>query len=287
MPLEYSVTYCAENHYDRVVKNAIWQFLIIPEDNDNQELISIVFENSLNIPTQYSINGFGFKTLRLHPRIAFTDVRFKAVFKLHKQNINPFDFIPGEEPSVSYGRLTSLEFMTTFQPFLCPTNFTRLPQAADSSLFGFDRNASIFDNLLALNHWVYLHLYFQPGVTHVETILEEILKSRKGVCQDFTHLFCAVARKNRIPVRYVSGYLHQGNGYFGDSQMHAWAEAYIPEAGWIGFDPTNDILAGDNHIKVAHGRDYQDCSPLKGIIFSPGNNRTTHSVEVMARQDQQ
>jgi len=69
--------------------------------------------------------------------------------------------------------------------------------------------------------------------------------------------------------------------------MHAWAEAYIPEAGWIGFDPTNDILAGDNHIKVAHGRDYQDCSPLKGIIFSPGNNRTTHSVEVMARQDQQ
>jgi transglutaminase-like putative cysteine protease len=69
--------------------------------------------------------------------------------------------------------------------------------------------------------------------------------------------------------------------------MHAWAEAFVPEAGWTGFDPTNDLLAGDNHIKVAHGKDYQDCAPLKGVIFAPGENQTKHSVEVSARQSQQ
>jgi len=286
MPLEYSVTYHAENHYDRPVNNAVWQFLVIPEDNDNQEVISFDFENSLYLPAQYSINGFGFKTIRLHPKVAFTDVRFKAHFRLRKLEVNPFGFIPSEDPSTSWDAIEAMDFRVAFEPFLRMTPYTLLPEGG-KGLFELDTETSLFDNLLALNHWVYLHIYFQPGATHVHTTMKEIIEGREGVCQDFTHLFCAIARKSHIPVRYVSGYLHQGNGYFGDSQMHAWAEAFVPEAGWIGFDPTNDILAGNNHIKVAHGKDYQDCSPLKGVIFSPGSNRTSHSVEVSARQSQQ
>lgn len=286
MPLEYSIIYSAENRYDRIVKDAVWQFLIVPEDNENQELISFDFSNSLHIPIQSSINGYGFTTLRLNPKVPFKDIRFKASFTLRKQEVNPFDFIPAQDHMLDFGLIDSLDFKVAFEPFLRITGFTELPEHK-GGLFEFNTEQSVFNNLLALNHWVYLHLYFQPGVTHVGTILAEIIKSRKGVCQDFAHLFCALARKNKVPARYVSGYLHQGSGYFGDSQMHAWAEAYVPDAGWIGFDPTNDILAGNSHIKVAHGKDYQDCSPLKGVIFAPGKNRTSHSVEVSARQAQQ
>jgi transglutaminase-like putative cysteine protease len=286
MALEYTITYHAENEYDRSVNNAVWQFLIIPENNDNQEVFDIHFNNSLNIPLQYSVNGFGFKTLRLRPRISFRQVQFEAQFKVLKQEVNPFDFIPAKNHGETYLQIDSLEFKAEHEPFLRTTPYTLIPPGQEE-LYLFDKEQGIFENLMALNHWVSLHLYFQPGVTHVGTTLEEVIRRRKGVCQDFTHLFCGLARKNGVPVRYVSGYLHQGIGYFGDSQMHAWAEAFVPEAGWTGFDPTNDLLAGDNHIKVAHGKDYQDCAPLKGVIFAPGENQTKHSVEVSARQSQQ
>jgi transglutaminase-like putative cysteine protease len=68
--------------------------------------------------------------------------------------------------------------------------------------------------------------------------------------------------------------------------MHAWAEAYVPQIGWLGFDPTNNLIANANHIKVAHGRDYSDCSPLKGVLFTTGKNKTSHSVHVSSQQQQ-
>ena len=85
----------------------------------------------------------------------------------------------------------------------------------------------------------------------------------------------------------MSGYIHQGNNYFGDLQMHAWVEVLLPNIGWIGFDPTNDILVAQNHIKVCHGKDYKDCSPLKGVVYSCGDNETEYSVKVQSSQIQQ
>lgn len=286
MSLEYSINYHAENYYNQVVDNAVWQFLIIPEENDNQKVISADFSNSLHIPFQESVNGYGFRTWRVNPRIPFSEIRFSASFKLLKNEVNPFDFQPAQDHETAYTLFNDPGFMAEHEPFLRITPFSRLPPSAEG-LFQFSKDIAIFDNLRALNHWVNDFLQFRAGVTDVNTTLEEVIKSRQGVCQDFTHLFCAFARKFRVPVRYVSGYLHQGSGYYGDSQMHAWAEAYIPEAGWTGFDPTNDILAGDTHIKVAHGKDYQDCSPIKGVIFNAGENRTTHTVTVSAQQTQQ
>ena len=140
------------------------------------------------------------------------------------------------------------------------------------------------DNLIALNKWVYIHIYFKTDVTHIGTLLDDIIENRHGVCQDFSHLFIAIARQNGIPTRYVSGYLHQGDGFFGDSQMHAWVESFVPNVGWIGFDPTNNLLANHNHIKVSHGKDYNDCPPIKGIVYTSGKNETKYSVEVSYQQ---
>lgn len=286
MPLEYSITYKAQNTYEEWVHEAHWQFLIIPQQNSSQEFIGIDFKNSMNAANEYSTNGYGFQTIRVHPKQRFKEISFEATFRLIKKEVNPFDFQLEEESAMNYKKLQELDFKVDFEAFLSATHFTRVPDI-NRDIFRFDGGKSIFENLQALNEWTFIHIYFKTDVTDVTTTLDEIIEKRHGVCQDFTHLFCALARKNGVPARYVSGYLHQGNGYFGDSQMHAWAEAYIPHVGWIGFDPTNNLLANTNHIKVAHGRDYNDCSPLRGVVYTSGKNKTVHSVKVLGQQQQQ
>lgn len=286
MSLEYTVTYCTENTYESDVSRAFWQFCIIPQNNDSQTLVSWSFQNSLRAWEEISINGFGFDVIRLHPKKAFKEITFKARFKLIKEEINPFDFILNLEISEDYATLADIGFRTDYEPYLRKTHFTTL-SPKHRLLYPFDPSKKIFDNLLHLNGWVFEHLFFKVGVTDVHTTLDEIIEKRHGVCQDFTHLFCAIARENNVPVRYVSGYLHQGIGFFGASQMHAWVEAFVPKVGWVGFDPTNNILVGHDHVKVAHGKDYHDCPPIKGIVYSEGQNTTKYTVEVQAAQQQQ
>lgn len=283
MSLEYTVTYCTENSYENDVSEAFWQFCIIPENNTTQELISWDFDNSLKALNEVSINGFGFQVVRIHPKQLFKKITFKASFKLIKKEINPYDFILNHEVSEDYATINNIVFIADHEPFLRKTHFTKLAEKY-KSLFLFDSTKLIFDNLLELNSWVFEHLYFKVGVTDVHTSLDEVIEKRHGVCQDFAHLYCAIARENNVPVRYVSGYLHQGNGYFGDSQMHAWVEAFVPNVGWVGFDPTNNILVEHNHLKVAHGKDYHDCPPIKGVVYSKGRNTTKYVVEVQASQ---
>ncbi|MGB6150596.1 MAG: transglutaminase family protein, partial [Pricia sp.] len=286
MPLEYAITYTAENSYENWVNDAHWQFLIIPQQNSDQDFVGIQFSNSLNAVNEFSINGYGFSTIRVHPKKKFKEISFEAQFKLIKKEVNPFDFVSEDSISEAFQKIDALSFKVDHEAFLRSTHFTVLPEK-NRDAFVFDKSRPLFENLQALNEWTYTHIYFKTDVTDVRTVLHEVIEKRHGVCQDFTHLFCALARRNGIPTRYVSGYLHQGNGFFGDSAMHAWAEAYVPNVGWIGFDPTNNLLANTNHIKVAHGKDYTDCSPLKGIVYTTGKNETSHSVKVSASQQQQ
>ena len=283
MAEEYEITYRAENSYDNWVRDAFWQFLIIPMENDDQHEVEIEFSNSLHTEVEFSINGYGFKTIRIHPKKKFKEISFEANFKFKKDEVDPYNFSLDVDNAAGYEKIKDLEFKINYERFLNFTSFTKVPKTQEQ-LFSFDASISIFENLQALNHWTYKHIYFKTGVTEVGTLLEDVISNRHGVCQDFTHLFCALARQNGIPARYVSGYLNQNSGFFGDSQMHAWAEAFIPQVGWKGFDPTNDILANTNHIKVCHGKDYNDCSPLRGVIYTKGKNKTSHTVKVQSQQ---
>jgi transglutaminase-like putative cysteine protease len=115
------------------------------------------------------------------------------------------------------------------------------------------------------------------GVTTVETTLDEIWNLKQGVCQDFAHLLLALLRMVNIPARYVSGYICPNNtGLRGDGATHAWVEAYLPFYGWLGFDPTNNCIANEKHVRLAVGRDFSDCSPVKGTYRGGAN----HSLEV-------
>jgi transglutaminase-like putative cysteine protease len=123
---------------------------------------------------------------------------------------------------------------------------------------------------------------YDPAVTNVYTEVAEVLELRAGVCQDFAHLFTAVARAMGVPARYVSGYIHvPGPGGVMEGASHAWAEAWIPGAGWAGFDATHPVRAGENHVRVAVGRDYRDAAPTRGVYV--GIATGTMSVNVRTR----
>ena len=283
MNFDYTIKYKTENTYENPVSEAFWQYMVTPEINDTQEVLSIRYATSINARIEESINGFGFATARIHCKKPFTAIEFAAEFKLTKQQVNPFDFAPSEDNKEDYNTLTSLEFKVDHDLFLKTTGLTKIDEH-HKSLFSFDKSKSVFDNLQLLQAWLFNYISFKTDVTDTETTLDTVIENKQGVCQDITHLFCALARANDIPARYVSGYLHQGEGFFGDSQMHAWSEAYVPNIGWIGFDTTNNILANYNHIKVSHGKDYKDCAPLKGIVYSKGRNYTKYTVEVSHQQ---
>jgi transglutaminase-like putative cysteine protease len=114
--------------------------------------------------------------------------------------------------------------------------------------------------------YVYKNFEYIKGVTTVETTLDEIWGLKAGVCQDFAHLLMVMLRLVGIPARYVSGYICPNkDGLRGDWATHAWAEAYLPGYGWLGIDPTNNCIANENHVRLAVGRNFSDCSPVKGV----------------------
>ena len=118
-----------------------------------------------------------------------------------------------------------------------------------------------------LCEYFFTNFNYVQGLTTVNSTLDEIWEMKAGVCQDFTSVMLQVIRMFGIPARYVSGYISTNDGMTrGEGATHAWVEAYIPFYGWLGFDPTNNVVANDSHVRLAVGRNYSDCSPVKGVF---------------------
>ncbi|MCU0382101.1 MAG: transglutaminase family protein [Chitinophagaceae bacterium] len=129
----------------------------------------------------------------------------------------------------------------------------------------------------------YIYQYFKyiKGITDIETTVDEILQHRSGVCQDFAHVMLQVLRSMGIPSRYVSGYICPNkNGMRGEGATHAWVEAWIPGHGWAGIDPTNNAWVTNAHIPLAVGRNFSDCSPVRGTFKGPARQQLTVYVSV-------
>ncbi|PKH44179.1 Transglutaminase-like enzyme, putative cysteine protease [Nocardioides alpinus] len=136
--------------------------------------------------------------------------------------------------------------------------------------------------VVALTHAIFDDFDYRSGVTNVRTTLQDLLESRQGVCQDFTHLALGCLRAVGLPGRYVSGYLETAPPpgkvkLEGADASHAWASVLTPDGTWVDLDPTNDHLADSRYVVTAWGRDFRDVSPLKGVIFTES---TTSSLKV-------
>ena len=136
-----------------------------------------------------------------------------------------------------------------------------------------------------LMHRIYSDFRFTPGFTTVSTPLATVMRERKGVCQDFAHLAIACCRSVGLPARYVSGYIETLSPpgvekLIGVDASHAWFSVYIPNLGWVDFDPTNNLLPAEQHITIGWGRDYADIAPMRGILLSSGTHGLSVSVDM-------
>ncbi len=121
---------------------------------------------------------------------------------------------------------------------------------------------------------------YEQGITTSASPITEILAHRRGVCQDFAHLMLGLSRVFNIPARYVSGYIHSDTPELrGSAQTHAWVEIWVPSAGWVALDPTNNCIAGENFVKVAVGRNFTDVPPNKGVYKGMGAEKIEVSVK--------
>ena len=142
--------------------------------------------------------------------------------------------------------------------------------------------------LRELNNRLYDYFSYSPRTTRVDSPIDEAIASRQGVCQDFAHIMITLVRQLGIPCRYVSGYLYHRKGDRDRSisdATHAWVEALLPNLGWVGFDPTNALVAGDRHIRTALGRDYSDVPPTRGIFLGRTASDLFVAVQVTASEE--
>jgi transglutaminase-like putative cysteine protease len=145
----------------------------------------------------------------------------------------------------------------------------------------------IRDILHHLNERINLRMRYDDEATAVGTTAGEAFEAGHGVCQDYAHIFCAVARLLGIPARYVSGHLFRRDGANVQPATHAWAEAWEPQLGWIAFDPTNGICADDAYVRVACGLDYRDAAPFSGTVQGGGDQEMKVCVDVKQGRQQQ
>jgi transglutaminase-like putative cysteine protease len=169
---------------------------------------------------------------------------------------------------------------------LAPSHFAHttghLATLADE--FQLDRRHDPLTAVRHINTGIYYTFRYVPDSTTVDSPIDVALQSRQGVCQDYAHIMIALVRKMGIPCRYVSGYLfHRKDAHdqSADDASHAWVEAFLPDLGWVGFDPTNNILTGERHIRVAVGRDYADVPPTRGVFKGSAESTIDVGVQVV------
>jgi len=161
----------------------------------------------------------------------------------------------------------------------------RSPELAAYAAPSFTPGRPIGEAMMDLTTRIHREFKYDAKATTVSTPLHEVLTLRHGVCQDFAHLAIGCVRSLGLAARYVSGYLRTRPApgrerLVGVDASHAWLSVFVPNLGWIDFDPTNNLITSDQHITVAWGRDYDDISPIKGVILGGGSHTMSISVDV-------
>lgn len=166
--------------------------------------------------------------------------------------------------------------------FLRTTPLTAVNPAMES--FARELRAESEDDALGFLHalmtQVSEHMTFDEDPTNSGTSAIEAFGGKRGVCQDYAHIFIACARSGGVPARFVSGHFLRSDGMTDQPAGHAWAEAFVPNLGWVGFDPANCICTTEAHVRVAIGLDYLGAAPVRGTRYGGGNETLTVSVKV-------
>ena len=200
--------------------------------------------------------------------------------------MQPLPQVPAFLAPDAWDEMDAMVEQGDYWEMLLPSEFAAPTEALDELASQLDvrRRDDPLMVLHQLNQQMYEHFDYKPKSTKVDSPIDLALSTRTGVCQDFAHIMTTLVRsKLRIPCRYVSGYLFHGESDMDRSirsATHAWIEVLMPHLGWVGFDPTNWLVAGDRHIRTAIGRDYSDVPPTHGIFRGRAASELTVAVRV-------
>ena len=199
--------------------------------------------------------------------------------------IAPAPLLPESLDDGAWGAMDAIDRSGAYWDYLAPSQYAFKTEllAELARELRVKRRGDPLSLLREINAAIYESFDYKPQSTSVDSPIDDALRMRVGVCQDYAHIMIALARELRIPCRYVSGYLfHEGNGHDRSAAgaSHAWVEAYLPELGWVGFDPTNNLIAGERHIRTAIGRDYADVPPTRGVFKGLAQSELSVGVQV-------
>ena len=172
------------------------------------------------------------------------------------------------------------------QQYACVSRHTRIiPDVLDYARPSFPVGRPVLEGAWDLTRRIFTDFTFDPTATEISTPISEVLKARRGVCQDFAHLSLSCLRALGLPARYVSGYMltrpPPGKPKLvGADASHAWLSVWAPGSGWLDLDPTNGLMPRDEHIVIAYGRDYDDVSPISGVLLGGSGQVLSISVDV-------
>jgi len=206
-------------------------------------------------------------------------------------NIEGQPSIPEEMEYQAWQELEELIERKDYWDMLMPSHFARsspeLERLAEEIGANERRKRSPLAFLHDISSGVHRSFSYVKKITAVNSPIEDALRSRQGVCQDFAHIMIALVRNARIPCRYVSGYFYHSTEDahpVADGATHAWVEALLPGLGWVGFDPTTNRLASEQHIRTATGRDYADVPPTMGVMKGKADTQLQVRVRVTPSQ---
>jgi transglutaminase-like putative cysteine protease len=275
---------------------AAWQMLQLrPRDEPLQACLDFQLEISpaatdLDTRTDYFGNTRHYFTIR-QPHEVFTITSHSVV-----RRDDPALTLPGLSPPLATARRRDAALALQgrwfqLEQYRHATTYAPLLQGAARLADGLDPDKlNALEWIAALGARFAETFTFDPQATDLSTPLATVLANKRGVCQDFTHVFLSCVRQHGLPAAYVSGYLltHPPPGQprlRGADAMHAWASVFVPDIGWVDFDPTNNCFAGTSHLVVARGRDYADVSPTRGVFTAGGTPMLKVAVTVEPEED--
>jgi len=268
----FTIHHLTKYIYEAPVRDSANQIVLFPIKDEYQDVVrqelKITGDPELDIFKDYYGNEVGsFMNAEPHNELLIDS---QLEVKTSSRPLPPDDRSKEDQWHFLY----NLRYQLPYMDFLKQEQFDALIEVTQIADTRLQVEMTPLEAAKLLNKYVYTNYMYIKGITSVETTLDEIWKLKAGVCQDFAHMLLVMLRLISIPARYVSGYIcSDKSGLRGEGATHAWVEAYIPFYGWVGLDPTNNCIANDMHVRLAVGRNFSDCSPVKGT-YKGGSGQT-------------
>ncbi len=284
--MKIQISHMTRYRYEEPVFNSVNEVRLTPRTNDRQSCHhhSVFINPTVPLFTYEDYFGnrvYSFSIADPHDEIVIETHSIVATYDEQIKNVQEYPL--DEELKI----LASEQFQNDFAEYLTNTTYTFLTpeiQAFTEDTKNSSEVTSVYQIIENISRSIYTQFKYDPEATDVQTTVADTFKLKRGVCQDFAHLMISMCKSLGIPARYVSGYhfvgdLQGGHADF-EQASHAWIEVYVPEIGWLGFDPTNNGKVNWRYVKIGHGRDYKDIVPIKGSYLGVANQTLEIAVDV-------